>query len=58
VVVVVMLIDFLLMYFIRPVMRALGLPLSLLGIVLSVFQVALSIQFGLLAIRTIAAHGI
>ena len=57
-VVVVMLIDFLLMYFVRPVLRALGLPLSLLGIVLSVFQVALSIQFGLFAIRTIAAQGL
>jgi multiple antibiotic resistance protein len=57
-VIVVMLIDFALMYFVRPVMRAVGLPLSLLGIVLAVFQVALSIQFGLFAIHTILRQGL
>jgi small neutral amino acid transporter SnatA (MarC family) len=55
--VVVMAIDLLVMLFVKPILRILGLPLSLLTVVLALMQVALSIQFGLFAIRTILAQG-
>ena len=55
--VLVMVLDLLFMLFVKPIMRAFGVPLSLLGVVLSLMQVALSIQFALFAIRTIAANG-
>ncbi|MGA8576489.1 MAG: MarC family protein [Candidatus Cybelea sp.] len=54
----VMAIDLLMMLFIRPIMRGLGVPLSLLGVVLSLMQVALSIQFAFFAIRTLMARGV
>ena len=54
----VMLINLIMMLFIKPLMRVLGVPLGLLGTVLSVLQVALSIQFVFFAIRTALAKGI
>lgn len=54
----VMAIDLLIMLFVRPIMRGLGVPLSLLGVVLSLLQVALSIQFALFAIRTLMTRGL
>jgi multiple antibiotic resistance protein len=55
---VVMLISLIMMLFVKPIMRVMGVPLGLLGTVLSVLQVALSIQFALFAIRTALAKGI
>lgn len=57
-VVVVMAIDLIVMLYVGPIMRVLGLPLSLLTVVLALLQVALSIQFGLYAIRAIGTTGI
>ena len=54
----VMLINLIMMLFVRPIMRVLGIPLGLLGTVLSVLQVALSIQFVFFAIRTALAKGV
>ncbi len=54
----VMLISLIMMIFVKPIMRVMGVPLGLLGTVLSVLQVALSIQFALFAIRTALAKGI
>lgn len=56
--VVVMAIDLVVMLFVGPIMRVLGLPLSLLTVVLALLQVALSIQFGLFALRAITAQGV
>ena len=56
--VVVMAIDLIVMLFVGSIMRVLGLPLSLLTVVLALLQVALSIQFGLFAIRAILAQGV
>ena len=55
---VVMLINLIMMLFVKPIMRVLGVPLGLLGTVLSVLQVALSIQFVFFAIRTALAKGV
>ncbi len=55
--VVVMAIDLLVMLYVGPIMRVLGLPLNLLTVVLSLLQVALSIQFGLFALRAIITQG-
>ncbi len=55
---VVMLIDLVMMLFVKPIMRVLGVPLGLLATVLSVLQVALSFQFAFFAIRTLIAKGI
>ncbi|MGC1381691.1 MAG: MarC family protein [Candidatus Baltobacteraceae bacterium] len=55
---VVLLLDLTIMFFFKPIMRAIGVPLSMLGVVLSVLQIALSIQFALLGIRAILAHGV
>ncbi len=55
---VVMAIDLVMMLFVKPIMRVVGFPLGLLGTVLSVLQVALSIQFAFFAIRTAIAAGI
>jgi small neutral amino acid transporter SnatA (MarC family) len=54
----VMLINLIMMLFVKPIMRMMGVPLGLLGTVLSVLQVALSIQFAFFAIRTALAQGI
>jgi small neutral amino acid transporter SnatA (MarC family) len=54
----VMLIDLIMMLFVKPIMRVMGVPLGLLGTVLSVLQVALSIQFAFFAIRTALAKGV
>ncbi|MGA8533084.1 MAG: MarC family protein [Candidatus Tumulicola sp.] len=54
----VMLINLIMMLFVKPIMRVLGVPLGLLGTVLSVLQVALSIQFVFFAIRTALAKGV
>ncbi len=54
----VMLINLIMMLFVKPIMRVMGVPLGLLGTVLSVLQVALSIQFAFFAIRTALAKGI
>lgn len=56
--VIVMAIDLLVMLFVGPIMRVLGLPLSLLTVVLALLQVALSIQFGLFALRAITVQGV
>lgn len=55
---VVMAIDLVMMLFVKLIMRVVGIPLGLLGTVLSVLQVALSIQFAFFAIRTALAMGI
>jgi multiple antibiotic resistance protein len=55
---VVMLISLIMMLFVKPIMRVVGIPLGLLGTVLSVLQVSLSIQFAFFAIRTALAKGI
>ena len=55
---VVMLINLIMMLFVKPIMRVLGVPLGLLGIVIAVLQMALSIQFALFAIRTALAKGV
>lgn len=55
---VVMLINVIMMLFVKPIMRVMGIPLGLLGTVLSVLQVALSIQFAFFAIRTALAKGV
>ncbi len=49
----VIVIDFLAMFFAKPVIKVLGLPLALLGVVLGVLQVALSLQIVIFAIRTL-----
>ena len=54
----VMLINLIMMLFVKPIMRVMGVPLGLLGTVLSVLQVALSIQFAFFAIRTALAKGV
>ncbi len=54
----VMLINVIMMLFVKPIMRVMGIPLGLLGTVLSVLQVALSIQFAFFAIRTALAKGV
>jgi multiple antibiotic resistance protein len=46
-------IDYLAMFFAKPVIKVLGLPLALLGVVLGVLQVALSLQIVIFAIRTL-----
>lgn len=55
---VVMLINLIMMLFVKPIMRAMGIPLGLLATVLSVLQLALSIQIAFFAIRTALAKGI
>jgi multiple antibiotic resistance protein len=50
---VVIVIDYLAMFFAKPVIKVLGLPLALLGVVLGVLQVALSLQIVIFAIRTL-----
>jgi multiple antibiotic resistance protein len=55
---IVMAVDLVMMFFIKPIMRVVGIPLGLLGTVLSVLQMALSIQFVFFAIRTAIATGI
>jgi len=57
-VLVIMIIDLLVMLFIRPLLRVLGVPLQLLGIVFAVLQVALSVQMILFAFRAVFAKGI
>jgi multiple antibiotic resistance protein len=54
---VVMLINLIMMLFVKPIMRVMGLPLGLLATVVSVLQVALSVQFAFFAIRTALAKG-
>jgi multiple antibiotic resistance protein len=54
----VMLINLLMMVFVKPIMRVLAVPLGLLGTVISVLQLALSIQFIFFAIRTALAKGV
>ncbi len=54
----VMVINLIMMLFVKPIMRVMGVPLGLLGTVLSVLQVALSVQFVFFAIRTALAKGI
>jgi multiple antibiotic resistance protein len=48
----VIVIDYLVMLFVKPLMKVLALPLALLGVVLLVLQVALSIQIVIFAVRT------
>ncbi len=55
---VVMLINLVMMLFVKPIMRVLGVPLGLLGTVIAVLQLALSIQFIFFAIRTALAKGV
>jgi multiple antibiotic resistance protein len=54
----VMLISLIMMLFVKPIMRVLAVPLGLLGTLVSVLQLALSIQFAFFAIRTLLAKGI
>lgn len=58
VVLAVMLISLIMMIFVKPLMRVLGVPLGLLGTLVSVLQIALSIQFAFFAVRTLLAKGI
>jgi hypothetical protein len=44
--------------FVKPIRRVVGIPLALLGTVLSVLQAAPSIQFASFAVRTAIATGI
>lgn len=55
---VVMLINLTMMLFVKPIMRVLSVPLGLLSTVLTVLQLALSIQFALFAIRTALVKGV
>jgi multiple antibiotic resistance protein len=48
----VIVLDYLAMLFAKPVIKVLGLPLALLGVVLGVLQIALSLQIVIFAIRT------
>jgi multiple antibiotic resistance protein len=54
----VMLISSIMMLFVKPIMRVLGVPLGLLGTLVAVLQIALSIQFAFFAIRTLLAKGV
>lgn len=47
----VIVLDYLAMFFAKPVIKVLGLPLALLGVVLGVLQIALSLQIVIFAIR-------
>ncbi len=57
-VLVIMIIDLLVMLFVRPLLRVLGVPLQLLGIVFAVLQVALSVQMIFFAFRVVFAKGV
>jgi|SRR5580704_1938478 multiple antibiotic resistance protein len=54
----IMIIDLLVMLFARPLLRVLGVPLQLLGIVFAVLQVALSVQMIFFAFRVVFAKGV
>jgi multiple antibiotic resistance protein len=54
----VMLINVVMMLFVKPLMRVLGVPLALLGTLVAVLQLALSIQIAFFAIRTALAKGV
>jgi multiple antibiotic resistance protein len=54
----VMLISLIMMVFVKPIMRVLGVPLGLLGTLVAVLQIALSMQFAFFAIRTLIAKGV
>jgi len=54
----IMIIDLLVMLFVRPLLRVLGVPLQLLGIVFAVLQVALSVQMIFFAFRVVFAKGV
>jgi small neutral amino acid transporter SnatA (MarC family) len=58
VVLAIMIIDLLVMLFARPLLRVLGVPLQLLGIVFAVLQVALSVQMIFFAFRVVFAKGV
>jgi small neutral amino acid transporter SnatA (MarC family) len=53
----IMIVDLLLMVFVKPVMRVLSGLLGILATLFSVLQLALSIQFALFAVRTMLANG-
>jgi len=57
-VLVIMIIDLLVMLFVRPLLRFLGVPLQLLSIVFAVLQVALSVQMIFFAFRVVFAKGV
>jgi small neutral amino acid transporter SnatA (MarC family) len=54
----VMLINVVMMLFVKPLMRVLGVPLALLGTLVAVLQLALSIHIAFFAIRTALAKGV
>ena len=47
----VIVLDYLAMFFAKPVIKVLGLPLALLGVVSAYLQIALSLQIVIFAIR-------
>lgn len=49
-----MVLNLLAMLFARPIVRVAGLPLQLIGTILTVLQAALGVQFLILGIRTVA----
>lgn len=53
----VMLLNLLAMVYVRPLLRVLGMPLQLLGVVLGVLQVALSLQIALASLRGLGVLG-